>query len=337
MKKAPCLPIAFAAVLFSAGCLDMNVPPAGSYSDVLVVSEDGATDPLARVMTSCLTQTIDYYTDEEQAFNVSHMRAVDLVGAPEVKSIVVCGVANPVSSVGQYILSRVGSEGVQKIDEGEASVFKRENVPSAGQLTLIVTAGNEDVLHELIVSRGDQIVETIEASCRSRLREFLLRQEDKALVRKLRESYGFVVRVPTDYRMINEDAEPAGVELLREGPARLLGVFWIDWDHEPSLEDSRELFQARADYVWQRYDGDVMDSTRVDFEPSRLGGYSALRMSGYWSNSRALAGGCYETYFIYYEGANLLWCVDLLAFAPGLPKHPQFRELLALAETFKYD
>lgn len=331
-------PLVIAAVLFiSAGCLEMNVPPAGSYSDVLIVSEDGAADPSARAIAEHLARPVDYYMDEEQAFNVSHMRAADLVGAPEVKSIVVCGVANPVSSVGQYILSRVGAESVRKIDEGEASVFKRENVPSAGQLTLIVTAGNEDALHELIRSRGEQILETIEASCRSRLRDFLLEQENKSLTRKLRETYGFTVKVPTDYTMINEDAEPAGVELLREGPARLLGVFWIDWDHEPTLEDSLALFRARSDYVWKRYDGDVVDSTRVEFAPSRLGEYPAVRMSGYWSNSRALAGGYYETYFVYHEGAELLWCVDLLAFAPGLPKRPQFRELLALAETFRFD
>ena len=320
-----------------AGCLEMDVPPAGSYSELIVVSEDGPDDVAARALESHLTRPIDYYIDVEEAFTVAHIRAASLVDPPEVKNIVVCGVANPVSSVGRYIVSRLGSGALDKIASGEASVFKRENVPSPGQLTLIVTAATGEGLAEVIDSRGGQIVETIEASCRHRLREHLLKYEDKQIARKLRETYGFVIRVPSEYRLLSEDRDPPGVELLREGPARLLGVFWIDWDHPPTPADSLELYRARADYVWKRYDGDEMDSTRVEYAVSRLGEYPALKMSGYWSSSRALAGGYYETYFVYYASSKLLWCVDLVAFAPGLPKHPQFRELRALAETFKYD
>ena len=31
-----------------------------------------------------------------------------------------------------------------------------------------------------------------------------------------------------------------------------------------------------------------------------------------------------------------MWVVDLLVYAPGLEKHPHFRELHAIAETFSY-
>lgn len=322
------------AIGYCSGCLEMDMPPAGSYSEVMLVSEDGAEDAAARALASRLERPIDYYVEQESPFTVTHVRAAEIVDAPAVKNIVVCGVANPVSSVGRYIVSQLGDVGADKVAAGQASVFKRENTPSAGQFTLIVTAPSGEALAELIASHGDPIVETLESSCRLRLREHLLKYEDKKIARKLLETYGFSVRVPNMYRLLDETSDPPGVELLREGPARLLGVFWIDWDRTPSLADSLTLYRARADYVWKRYDGDVMDSTRVQFADSRLGDYPAVRMSGYWSNSRALAGGYFETYFVYNESSRLLWCIDALAFAPGLPKHVQFRELRALAETF---
>ena len=89
--------------------------------------------------------------------------------------------------------------------------------------------------------------------------------------------------------------------------------------------------------MYQRYDGDLMDSTRVRFSYDRLGDYPVVRMEGYWSNSRSLAGGYYKTYFVHDKKEGLLWAVDLVVYAPGLPKHPHFRELLALAETFRYN
>ncbi len=323
--------------LLVCGCLEMDTPPAGSYSEVLIVSEDGSEDVAARALASRLTRTIDYYIDQERAFTVTHIRAADLLDVPAVKNIVVCGVASPVTSVGRYIVSQLGRAAVAEANAGEANVFERENLPGPGQLTVVVTAAKSDDLGEVIESRGDQVVETIEASCRARLRRHLLRYEDKQITRKIRETYGFVVQVPAEYRLLGGKPDPPGIELLRDGPARLLGVFWVDWDHPPALEDSLALYRTRAKYVWERYDGDVMDSTRVDYKLSRLGEYTAVEMSGYWGNSRALAGGYYETFFVYDESAKLLWCVDLLAFAPGLPKHLQFRELLALAETFRHD
>jgi hypothetical protein len=139
------------------------------------------------------------------------------------------------------------------------------------------------------------------------------------------------------YRLLSEKSQPPGIELLRDGPARLLGIYWLDWNRELTLADSTALYDARAKYVWERYDGDVMDSTRVEFKKDRLGEYPAIRMEGYWSNTHALAGGYYKTWFVYEERDRLLWAIDILVFAPGLPKHPHFRELQALAETFRYD
>ncbi|UCG50978.1 MAG: DUF4837 family protein [Candidatus Latescibacterota bacterium] len=324
-------------LVFFAGCLELDIPPAGSYSNVLVVTEEGAQDPVARMLTPHLTRTIDYYIGEESPFNVEHVRAVDLVEVPATKNLLFCGVADPLTDIGRNIMSQLGEGAVEKVRSGQANIFKRENLPGPGQLTMIVTAKSRDDLAEVIAERSDELVEAIEESCRSRLRHYLLKHKNAEITRRLRETYGFAVEVPILYKLLSEKTNPPGVELLREGPARLLGVFWLDWDHEPTLADSATLYEAREQYVWERYDGDVMDSTRVDFSRTRLGKYSAVKMEGYCSNTRALAGGYYQSFFVYEERDRLLWVIDLLVFAPGLPKHPHFRELIALAETFRYE
>jgi hypothetical protein len=311
--------------------------PAGACSDVLLVSEDGTEDPMARALLAYLTRPIDYYIGEEQAFAVVNVRAAELLKAPRAKNMVICGVANPVSDVGQYITSLLGDDAVEQVRTGKAAIFTREDLPHPGQLTVIVTASSSEDLMVIIDSRGEEIVETIEASCRNRLRPILLDRMNEQLTRTLHEIYGFIIKVPTPYRLLGEKTDPPGIELLCEAPARLLGIFWLDWDRRPTMEDAAALYKIRAEYVWKRYDGDVMDSTRVTYKLARLGRYPSLEMSGYWSNSRAVAGGYYETFFVYEEREKLLWAVDLLVFAPGVPKHPLFRELRALAETFRYD
>jgi hypothetical protein len=325
--------------LFSAlcaGCLELDIPPAGSYSRIMLITEDGANDPFARELEPHLTKLLDFYIGEEPEFVVEHRRAVDVVEVPAVKNVLICGVASPVTDVGRNIVSQLGGGAMAKVQSGEANIFRRENLPGPGQVTVIVTADTPSALAEVIEARGDEVAESIEESCRNRLRHYLLKHENENITKRLRQTYGFTIRVPVLYQLLSEKSQPPGIELLREGPARLLGIYWLDWDHELTLADSTELYDARAKYVWERYDGDVMDSTRVEFKRDRLGEYSALKMEGYWSNTHALAGGYYKTWYVYEERDRLLWAIDILVFAPGLPKHPHFRELQALAETFRY-
>jgi hypothetical protein len=322
-------------VLLIAGCREIDIPPAGSYSEVVLVTEEGAQDPVVRYIQPYLSRTIDYIVEQDKEFEVTHVKASELAEVPSAKNILFCGVADPLTDVGQRIVSLLGESAYQKVLANKANIFKKEDVPAAGQLTVIVTGSSSEVLARVIEERGNEIAETIESSCRRRLREFLLRYEDKDLTRYLYQKYGFTIRVPTLYRLLSEGPSPQGIELLRDAPARLLGVFWVDWKETPTLADARALFDVRARYVWQRYNGDVMDSTRVRTSLARLGEYPAIKLEGYWSNSNAVAGGFFETYFIHRDADDLLWAVDLLVYAPGLPKHPLFRELEALAETFR--
>ena len=326
-----------AVAVVVCGRLETAAQPTSACSELLLVSEDGAQDPAARALSSYLTRAVDYYIAEEQAFAVVNVRAADLVGVPKAKNIVICGVANLVTDVGHYIMSTIGDAAVAQVRTDGAAIFKREDLPRSGQFTIVVTAISTEDLIKIIETRGEEVVEMIEASCRNRLRPSLLDHKNEELTRQLHDTYGFTIEVPRPYRLLSERPDPPGIELLCEAPARLLGIFWVDWDREPTLEDARALYTARAEYVWKRYDGDVMDSTRVRYKIARLGVYPALEMSGYWSNSRAVAGGCYDTFFVYQEREKLLWAVDLHAFAPGVPKHPLFRELRAVGETFRYD
>jgi hypothetical protein len=316
--------------------MQTGIPPAGSYSEVLVVTDEGAQDPFARQLTPFLARTLDFFVSQDVQFDVRHSRAADVDVVPRVKNIVFCGVANPISDVGRRISSLLGKGGLESVESGGMRVFLKQDLPAPGQVTMIVTAPSAEALYDVIESRGDDIAASLEESCRARIRTYLLRRSEVELTRELERRHGFTLQIPEVYELRSDVAEPPGVELLREGPPRSLGIFWVDWSAAPTLKDRQALFGVRSSYVFQRYDGDVMDSTRVAFTVDRLGDVDAVRMDGYWTNTRSVAGGCYKTYFVYDASDHRLWAVDLLVYAPGLPKHVHFRELLAVAETFRY-
>jgi hypothetical protein len=242
------------------------------------------------------------------------------------------------NAVGGRIAHLLGEAGVDRVLAGEATILKKENVPLPGQLTLVITASTNDALREVLRARGGEIAEIIDASCRERLRRSLLQRRRAALSEELRRRWGFFLEIPTVYTLYNESEVPPGVELHRESPPRVLGVFWKEWDHAPSLYRTDELFDLRADYVRRQYDGDRMERDRARYAYVRLGEYTAVRMSGYWYNDTySMAGGYFETFFVWDPAAKLLWAVDGLIYAPGREKTSLVRELHALAETFRYE
>jgi hypothetical protein len=313
----------------------MAIPPAGSYSEILLVTEEGQNGEWTQLLTPLIARELDYYTDIEDQFRITAIKASELDDFPAFKNIVLCGVLNSTTSVGQNIIDMIGNSGVEQVRQEGALLLKKQDQPVKNQFTLIITAVDRQSLVDLIEDRGQQLTEILEQGCRERLRRHLLKRRKQELSERLYRDYDFRVQIPTVYRLLSEDPQPPGVELIREPPTRILGVFWVDRKDPPTMGDEDELFAIRAGYVWERYDNDEMDRSRVVFEPARMGSYDSIRMSGYWYNDEQVIGGYYETYFIHDERADMLWAVDLLVLAPGKLKHPLVRELRALAETFR--
>ena len=325
------------AALSLGGMADGADGAVSSCSEVLLVTEGGDGDTAGSALVALLERPIDYFVGEERAFEVTDIRLSDLRRVPDATNVVICGVANPGTEMGRYLGGVLGEDVFDRVRSERSALYKKEDVPGPGQLTVVVTAVSEADLRGCVERRGAEISEILESGCRERLRRYFAGRTDGTLSRRLHTTYGFSIDIPKSYRLLDEGDDPPGVQLICDGPARLLGVTWFDWVRRPALSDSLQLFAARAEYVWKAYEGDVMDSTRVTYRLARLGVYSALEMSGYWSSSRSVAGGYYRTFFVYEPDESLLWAVDLLVFAPGMPKHPLVRELQAIADTFRYD
>jgi hypothetical protein len=334
MRTMSCAALLATLALALPGCRDMAMPPAGSYSEVLLVTDDGPDDRWSAMLSPIIGREYDYVIGRETHFKVFPMRAADLGDFPVYKNVVICGPLDASTEVGRRIMGLIDDAGAASVSRGEANILKKDDMPAPGQVTIVVTAPDEEALARFIDERGDEVVAVIEGSCRERVRGYLLQRANPELSEELHRKYGFSLQFPYLYVLHGDESSPPGVELIRQPPARVL---WVDCKEAPTIYDHDELFDIRADYVWKRYDRDKMDRDRVRYAVARLGPYDAIEMSGYWYNDEDTAGGYFETYFIYDDTSDLLWAVDLVVFAPGRPKHPLVRELASLAETFRHD
>jgi hypothetical protein len=311
-----------------------NVPPAGSYSNILLVTETGKLEGIAVDMVRELQHIRDYYTKQELQFRVRLVSAYQMQKEPPSKNMVILGIARQ-GEVGELIENIIGTNSVRKVLKGYNHVFRKLNYPVEGQLTVIVSAASGDKLQQVVRGNGEIIRNIIEEGNRERLRNYFKLREKPEVSEEIEARYGFYIMVPYDYEINQERDDVPGIELVNVKPHRGLTVSWHEWNGGSiSLADSSVLYDRRKDLAWKMYDKDVMRRDMVSFKEDKLGPFQAIRMDGYWENSVDTYGGPFVSFFVYDEFDRRLWILDCVVYGPGFPKHPNLRELHALAETF---
>ncbi|MCK4538647.1 MAG: DUF4837 family protein [Candidatus Krumholzibacteria bacterium] len=323
-------------VILAVSCNRSTVfPPAGSYSDVVLVTETGKAGGVNDLIIRELQHHVDYYTKMEIQFKLRMIRAFDVRQEPPTKNMVICGVVRR-GETGRVIESFIGTNEVRNVLEGRTHIFKKLNYPYSGQLTVIVTASSKERLKNIIKNNGQTIRDIIEEANRERLRDYLLTKEKTEITTRLRSQYGFTLRIPFLYEVLQEREDVPAVEIIRREPHRGITISWQHWGKKGiSLADSSKFYEIRSDLAWKMYDRDVMRRDIVFFSEDRLGPYEAIVMDGYWENSEDTFGGPFSSFFIYDRSRKRLWIVDCVVYGPGFNKHTLLRELKAVAETFK--
>ncbi|MDD4856546.1 MAG: DUF4837 family protein [Candidatus Krumholzibacteria bacterium] len=333
------LALEFLTAAFVLSCTSQggpfNVPAAGSYSGIVLVTETGAIDGPTTAMVNALQHELDFYTKNELQFRVRVVPAAQFDKEIPIKNMVIFGIVNQ-GGVGSIIEQFIGSSGVRGVLEGKYSVFKKMDSPVNGQLTVIVTAVSNDILARIASEQGAVIRNIIEDGNRERIRESMLKEgENVPLERDLKDRYGFTFSIPKVYALEEQMPELPGISLIHPEPPRVISVSWRSLDHEGvSLADSNELYKLRADVSFKLFDKYVMNRDLVRFSNAQLGSYPAVRMDGYWESSIEPAGGSFVSFFVADRVKSRVWLVDCLVYAPGQNKNELLREAIAIAETF---
>ncbi len=340
MRNLPII-IAFACLgAVAASCGNrgpFNTLPAGSYSGVVLVTETGTVEGPTAEMVNAIQHELDFYTKNELQFRVRVVPAVEFEKEIPAKNMVIFGIVNQ-GRIGGIIEQFIGASGAKGVLEGRYSVFKKMNAPVNGQLTIIVTGVSAADLALAAREQGAVLRDILEAGNRERIRESMLKQgEDTYLEKRLKERYGFSLRIPRVYKLDEERPEVPGISLVHPEPPRVLSVSWKTFGNGTvSLADSNELYRIRSDVSFKLFDKYVMRRDLVKFGTTRLGAYEAVRMDGYWESSVTAAGGSFICYFIVDGVTSRLWIVDCLVYAPGQDKNELLRETMAFAETFSF-
>jgi hypothetical protein len=162
------------------------------------------------------------------------------------------------------------------------------------------------------------------ATVRSRV---LTLPRDERAERRLAEVLGVRMRVPRGYRLRIDPGARAAL-LIEEGPpARMLRIQATRPDSAADLRRARATL-ARVFRPNER----TLEIEEPSLTPDDLAG-AVRHFNGRWEDEAVAAAGPFRAYEVTRGRHGYL--VDLAVFAPGRPKLPYLRELMAIAETLE--
>jgi len=332
--------LALLAVVLTAGCgFDKEkgiLMAAGSYGDLAVVVNDEALEPMARQFLTRFNTESTFVIKPETNFQVDVFGPQKWEFAKGYKNalfLIHIGAGSGAEKQARKVMS---DQAWQRINAGGGGVVQVKDPWSTYQYLVVVASKDRNSLGSLLAKNLTKLQDLYNGSNRERiLRRNRYDGLNLALMDKYARDLGFFMEIPAEYtqNQFRPDGFP-GLELMRSGPSRGVSISWLETaDPVRDLANFGRLSRLRAQMGTKLHSEEILPETFV-WDEVELGGETVVKLEGAWNSTRFVGGGAFWSYFVPDTERGRIYCVDLLAYAPGLDKMDFFRRMASVASTF---
>ncbi len=251
--------------------------------------------------------------------------------------LIMCGEAE--GPVGEFLQQALSSDVRSRIQREEGFLFKRDDAFARGQRVVICAAPNLLSFLTQFKARGDEIRGLFIEHNRQVQAEYLWREEaSQECADSLFNSSGLSLRVPQEWFVVQDSAEPRFLRLRALSPDRWITVHWVDGDDSlrGSEDGLREVRQRLGRAYW---DKDYSEKDWGRFSACELAGHPAQLFEGLWGTDEYLGGGPFLFWSLYMpaegERPARTYYIDAAVLNPAGPKSPLLHQLSTLVNTLQ--
>ena len=326
-----------AGLLVASGCEDQLPESVGPNQEILVLADPADWEFLEAPLKDVFEKPI-HTPQEERIYRIQrgdveqfeeyrhHRRKNLLVAAP---------VDAPHATAG-FLRGLLDPEVLNSARAGEYSFSAKEDVWAQEQVFMVLTGRDRDALVDNLRMEADRIYRIVDEARDRRIRKLIYRYgERKNVTAELAETYGWSVRVPFGYRILEAYPDSGFVALAKEEPSRWLFVYWED-GVPPDRLTADWCIQKRDDITRRLFDGDRIAQGEVETSQTEFAGKLAVVLQGLWENEKKWTGGPFKSYAFVDVYRNRFYFVDVGVFSPNREKEPYLRQVDLMAQTFSF-
>lgn len=254
------------------------------------------------------------------------------------KNIILLSTLNSEDEISESINSSLTPEARAKVESGNI-IFVKKKEWADNQLLMFLIGQDLPSLLTKINEQKAEIFFQFNDFWNNVHQEFLYRYKEQLKVEMhLLRIYGWMIRVPVDYKLEVQSAGDRFVMFHRPYPLRWLSVFWIEAT-DPGLITRDWCITKRNEIGARFYENELVEEQfeTVSAEEVIFLNRRAFKLKGLWKNEEKVAGGPFRMYCFYDEPTERIYFIDMHLFSPDLKKSKlhYFRQMEIIANTFR--
>ena len=330
------------AIILISGC--MKPRPYGGDYDIHVLADSSIWHETEQVIRNSFEIT-EPTPQPEKLFTVIKQEPKTY---KRFKNLLFISTLDAQDKLSQMINSNLSETARTKIEQGEI-MFVKDELWAQHQKILFLIGTDISSLKSKIEKRKDDILSLFENHWREFHKNILYSMKEQIDVEKLLlRNYGWMIKLPIDYKLEIQSSKDHFVMFHRKVPLRWISIFWEEAS-DPNVITKNYCIQKRNSFLDTLYkriyiDRKIEDGETIDqsWEPvieeevnflNRL----ALKLKGLWSFKKQAGGGPFRLYCFFDEKTERIYFIDMHMFAPDLKKSKihYLRQMDIIAHTFK--
>ncbi len=313
-----------------------GLPSSSGRSDLVTVIADSLDARMLGNPIRGVFERIIRTPGKERLYHVSFVRAGDF-RALRRRNIVIAAPFDGDHEASRLVRSLVPDGRREAIRNGAAPIVIRRDVWADDQVVALVTGEDRSALKANFLTEADRIYGAVDGKRDEWVADVLYRfGERKSLASELAERFGWRVRVPFGFNMIDSHADSGFVVLTRTHARVRQWMFVYREDGVPPHRLTEAwCIQKRNEIAERFFENDIVDPTGLTVSQRELGSRLAVHLEGLWQNDHSWKGGPFRSYVLVDEKKDRLYFLDLGVYGPNRRKEAYLRQLDVVARTFE--
>ena len=252
----------------------------------------------------------------------------------ERRNIIMIGLIESDDPISEYVKKMLSQEVLEKVQNGEVFEIFQENLFASEQMVIILCATNIEQFLQSLSNRAESIYDRFEEYHFERLTKILYSSDEQTDIQDfLADKYGWSIRVPYAFQVVQRSVDSNFVWLKRPNPGRSIFVYRTKYEENNINEDW--IIHVRDSLSLIYFDADSVLKEETYAVRTEFNGIPAMQVIGIWQNHQLIVGGPFRTYVFYDEKSDYVYFIDISVVAPGKRKKPFLDQLEVVAHTFK--
>jgi hypothetical protein len=315
----------------------------GAEDEIIVVADTTEFEAL-KIPLQDIFEKIIYTPQPEKLFNLKRISPYEIEKYQNNKSIILLAPLNSSSNTSKFVKAMLDTSKTLKMESEHEFMFPQYNLWAKNQLVMILTAPDMQQLTAGLVKNKEVLLNCFHKISDKRLSEGLYdsKYEKKSAEGMLLKSYGWIIYVPSDYTLA-ENEPVKNFVCLKNSSGKDVGnwifVHWIDNASPDYLnEDSVRAIRNRLTNNYYKTSG-VSSHVRIGKENCindevTFDGRYSLVTQGLWENTKEMQGP-FINYTFFDENTKRVYMVDGSINAPDYYKRNLIQQMDVLLKSFR--